>query len=121
MARPFMDPDPTYAARRPRPDLVELPPRTPVRVARAVLAAGGVEAAVVLDRGQPVGVITAAALAGRGGTPPAADTPIGDIMDLELVAIEPDAGEHDTLVAYQGAAWRSLLRRHPFAHDRDAG
>ena len=121
MQRPVMDPDPTCAARRPRPDLIELSPQTPVRVARAVLAAADSEAAVVTDDDQPVGVVTAAALAGRRGTRPASDTPIGDVMDLEVVSIGPDADEHETLVAYQHAAWRSLLRRHLFADDdRDA-
>jgi CBS domain-containing protein len=121
MPRPLIDPDPTCTARRPRPDLVELSPLTPVRVARAVLAAAGTQAAVVIDQGQPIGVVTAAALGGHGRTRPAADTPIGDVMDLELVAVEPDADERGTLAAYQGAAWRSLRRRHPFGDDRGAG
>jgi CBS domain-containing protein len=120
MPRPLMDPDPTCAARRRRPDLVELSLQTPVRVARAVLAAAGSEAAVVIDQDRPVGVVTGAALAGHRGTLPAPNTPIGDVMDLEVVSIEPDADEHETLVAYQDAAWRSLLRRHPLRrYDRD--
>lgn len=111
MPKPLMDPDPAGTTRR-GPELVELSLVTPVRVARAVLAASGTDAAVVLDGHQPVGVVTAAALAGRKP-----DTPIGDVMDLELVPIDPRADEHGTLVAYEGAASRSLLRRHPCAED----
>jgi len=42
---------------------------------------------------------------------------IGGVMDLELVSVEPDSGRHETPVAHQDGAWRSLLRRHPFADD----
>jgi CBS domain-containing protein len=85
----MMDPDPTCPARRRRPDVVELSPETPVRVARAVLAAAGCDAVVVIHDDRPIGVVTGAALAGHRRTPPAPDTRIGDVMDLELVPSSP--------------------------------
>lgn len=114
MPNPVMDPDPTIAARRRRPALVELSAVTPVRVARAVLAVSGTDAAVVLDEHERVGLVTAAALAGHEP-----EAPIGEVMNLELVRIDPHADEHDTLVAYQDAAWRSLRRRRPCAEPED--
>ena len=111
----LMDPDPTAPARRSPVDTVEVTPSTTARVAAEVLAARHQTAVVVTDHGNPVGVVTIGALTGDDTTPPAAGAHVADVMDYEVVRIDPGAGERETLHTYREAAWQSLRHRHPCA------
>jgi hypothetical protein len=75
------------------------------------------DAAVVFYDGRPDGVITRGALVGHGGFRPRPGAHLGDVMDLEVVQIEPDADMDRTMSVYTNAAWRSLARRMPVAAD----
>jgi hypothetical protein len=109
----LMDPDPTAPARRSPVDTIEVTRSTRARTAVEVLAAHHQTAVVVTDHGAPVGVVTLGALTGCGMAPPGPDVRVADLMDYEVVRIDPRAGERDTLHRYRDAAWESLRRRHP--------
>jgi CBS domain-containing protein len=108
-----MDPDPVAPTRRPPVDTVEVTPATPTRIAAEVLAAHHLTAIVVTDHGHPFGVVTLDALAKAAASAPG--THVADVMDYEVVRLDPHAGEVQTLHAFRDAAWRSLRRRHPCA------
>lgn len=84
-------------------------------MAREELDRAGIGAAVVYQRGRPIGVVTAGALRAIGDAEPRANAMVVDVMDLEVVPIHPSMGMRATLDAYTGAAWRSLKRRRPRA------
>jgi hypothetical protein len=88
---------------------------TTVADALARLDDDGSVAAVVFDDGLPVGVVTRAALHGHGGFQPRPGAHLGDVIDLEVVQVEPDADLERTISLYTNAAWRSLARRMPSA------
>jgi CBS domain-containing protein len=110
----LMNPDPTAPARRSPVDTVEVTPSTAVRLAAEVLAARHQSAVVVTDHGLPVGVVTVGALM-DDGAPPTPEARVADVMDYEVVRIDPGAGERETLHAFREAAWLSLRHRHPCA------
>jgi CBS domain-containing protein len=113
MSGSLMNADPTSPARRGPVDTVEVTPATPARVAAEVLAAHRLTAVVVVAEGRPLGVVTLDAL-----TRAAAVARVADLMDYEVVRLDPGAGEIETLHAFRDAAWRSLGRRHPCAIGR---
>jgi hypothetical protein len=76
--------------------------------------------AVVVEHGRPIGLVTAAALRGDVRHVVPAGATVGDVMDFEVVHIDPVADAHDTLAAYSNAAWASLRRRRPL-HVETAG
>jgi CBS domain-containing protein len=108
MALPQMDSDPTAVDRMTSASL--LTPATSINEACARLRATGEVAAVVVRRGRPVGVITAAALA-RAATARRPDTPIGTVMDYVAVPVDPEADAHKTVRTFTRAAWDHLERR----------
>jgi predicted transcriptional regulator len=71
-------------------------------------------ATVVMDGDRPVGVITAAGLRGRGQTI-LADAEVQDVMDFEVVHVNPSFDVEDTMRTYRDAAWHSVRRRRPFS------
>ena len=85
--------------------------------AKTALAATGEDAAIVMYGSTPLGVITMATLRGRQGRVPCSEALLTDVMDLEIVHIEPDADLEQTLHAYREAAWKSSTRRHPCADE----
>jgi CBS domain-containing protein len=109
-----MNPDPTAPARRSPVDTVEVTRSAPVRLAAEVLGARHQSALVVTEHGVPVGVVTLGALTGDEA-PHAPDARVADVMDYEVVRIDPGAGERETLHAFREAAWLSLRHRHPCA------
>ena len=88
---------------------------TSVGDALARLDDDAADAAVVFHDGLPVGVVTRAALRGHAGFKPRPGARLGDVMDLEVVQVEPDADMERTMTVYTNAAWRSLARRMPAA------
>ena len=42
---------------------------------------------------------------------------LGDVMDYEVVEIDPGVGMAETTHAYRDASWISLKRRRPYAVD----
>ena len=86
-------------------------PSTPVREALAWMQRSGQQAIVVMDGARPVGVITDRALRGRD----LPDAAVQDVMDLEVVRVDPSLDVEDTLRAFREAAWHSVRRRHPVA------
>ena len=74
----------------------------------------GQRATVVMDGDRPVGVITTTALRGRGHTI-STDAEVQDVMDFEVVRVNPSLDVEDTLRTYRDAAWHSVRRRRPFA------
>ena len=86
---------------------------TSVADALARLDDEAADATVVFHDGLPVGVVTRAALRGHGGFRPRPSAHLGDVIDLEVVQVEPDAGMERTMTLYTNAAWRSLARRMP--------
>jgi hypothetical protein len=111
-----MDSDPARVdlvlATGPTPGSLWVMPDTDVATARALLTGAGAPAAVVLDRDEPVGVVTAAAL-GDGLASGTGREVVADVMDYDVVHVAPAAGGRTTVLAFRQAAWRSLLRRHP--------
>lgn len=90
-------------------------PSTSVSEARAWMEKSGQRATVVMDGDRPVGVITAIALRGRGHRAMSTDAAVQDVMDCEVVHVDPSFDVEDTLRTYRDAAWHSVLRRRPFA------
>jgi CBS domain-containing protein len=111
MSGSLMNADPTSPTRRAPVDTVEVTPATSARVAAEVLAAHHLAAVVVTHDRRPVGVVTLDALAGTA----AVGARVADLMDYEVVRLDPHAGEIEALHAFRDAAWRSLDRRHPCA------
>jgi CBS domain-containing protein len=113
-----MNPDPTSPTRRAPIDAVEVTPATPAQVAAEVLTAHHLTALVVTDHGHPVGVVTLDGLTGAATSARTPDAHVADLMDYEVVQLDPHAGEVQTVHAFRDAAWRSLLRRQPCAVGR---
>ena len=67
----------------------------------------GARAAVVFDGDRVVGVVTAAAVQG------APEARIADLMEFEVVRVDPGADQHETMREYNRAGWDSLRRRRP--------
>ena len=97
------------------PDRRTLRPSSTVAEATLELLRRREPAAVVLEDGRPVGVITLVALCGQYGRTPAPQAPLADVMAFECVALDPAAGVTETLRTYTQAAWDSLRRRRPCA------
>ena len=89
-------------------------PSTSVSDALARMERMRQRATVVMDGDRPVGVITAIALRGRGHTIPTA-AEVQEVMDLEVVHVDPSFDVEETLRTYRDAAWNSVKRRRPFA------
>jgi hypothetical protein len=70
--------------------------------------ATGAYAAVVFDGGRPIGVVTAHGL----GTV-SLSVELRDVMEYELVRVDPYADGPETLREYEHAAWSSISRRRP--------
>jgi CBS domain-containing protein len=69
---------------------------TSVHEAQTHLYATGQAAAVVIRRGRPVGIVTAAALA-RAATSSRCDAPITTVMDYVAVPVNPHADTYETV------------------------
>jgi hypothetical protein len=67
-----------------------------------------------MDGNRPVGVITAITLRGGGHAIPTAAR-VQDVMEFEVVHVDPSFDVEDTLRTYRDAAWHSVKRRRPFA------
>jgi CBS domain-containing protein len=80
----------------------------------------GQEAAIVMERGLPVGIVTLASLGDYLATDQCEAT-VSDAMDYEAVHVKPRTGVEETMRAFRTAAWHSLDRRHPFASAKRAG
>jgi predicted transcriptional regulator len=81
--------------------------------ALAAFACSGDEVALVLDHGEPVGVVTRADLLDVCPSGAWADARLIDVMDLEVVRVNPTSDANETLRAYREAGWCSLWRRRP--------
>ena len=68
---------------------------------------------VVLDEGDPVGIVTRSDLEGTPQRRPCHAARIDDVMTKELVVIDPSDGVLETLNKYTAQAWSSLRRRRP--------
>ena len=75
----------------------------------------GRRAMIVTEGDTPVGVVTLRALRGRPGHAPRPDATVADVMDFEVVEIDPGADMAATMKAYTRAAWDSLGRRRPLS------
>ena len=108
-----MDSDPTRTGATGVPAAAAVTPTTSVAEAQRVLSASDAHAAVVMCDDRPVGLVSAAALRDSVAAhrPGAA---VADVMDYEVVRLDPAAGERRTLQAFTRAAWASLLRRQPY-------
>ncbi len=94
-----------------------LSPMSSVAEATQALDRSGETAAVVFEKGVPVGVITRVALLGLARHRPRPDARLADVMDFETVAIDPASNMAQTVETYTQAAWYSLGRRHPEADE----
>ena len=94
-----------------------LAPGTTVGSALAALASSGRHAALVEDRGTPLGVVTHAALRGRASAVPRRDARVEDVMDWECARTDPGSDVLSTLRSHTDGAWTSLRRRRPCADD----
>ena len=81
-----------------------------VAEAREHLREADADALVVFEGTRPAGVVSRDVLAKS-----APRSLLVDVMDYEVVALSPAAGEQQTLREYTAAAWRSLKRRRPLA------
>jgi predicted transcriptional regulator len=93
--------------------LQELRATTTVADALECLYATHARAAVVVDGDRPLGVVTLAGLRGDVRRVPRPEACVADVMEFELVRVDPAADEHATLRAYANAGWSSLRRRRP--------
>jgi CBS domain-containing protein len=96
-------------------DDVSISPSTSVSEALAWMEGMGQRATVVMDGGRPVGVITATALHGGADGTMSTAAEVQDVMDFEVVHVDPSFDVEDTLRTYRDAAWHSVKRRRPFA------
>ena len=95
----------------------QLAPTSTVAEAVAFLDRTGQFAVVVSERGEPVGVVTRVALRGQPGHRPRPAAVLADVMDFEVIALDPASDTAMTTGAYREAAWHSLRRRRPSAED----
>jgi hypothetical protein len=95
----------------------QLAPTSTVAEAVAFLDRTGQFAVVVSERGEPVGVVTRVALRGQPGHRPRPAALLADVMDFEVIALDPASDTATTTGAYREAAWHSLRRRRPAADD----
>jgi predicted transcriptional regulator len=95
----------------------ELPTSMSVREARQALSEAGLTAAIVIDKGRPIGIVTADALC--RGEQLAPDTTVDEVMDYEAVHVNPTGSVEETMRAFRTAAWHSLWRHRPFPHRVD--
>src|SRR4051812_11701027 len=99
----IVDNEPRTARGRFRESLI-LTADTPAYDASGTLAAAGADSAVVVESGEPIGVVTTAGLRrDRIAVPPA--TPVGDLLQWECVRIDRGADALATLRTYRAAAW----------------
>ena len=92
---------------------------TPAQDALMSMRNAGQDAAIVFERGHPVGIVTVEALGDYLATERHEPT-VSDAMDYVAVHVEPRLGVEDTMRAFRVAAWHSLDRRHPFASSKPA-
>jgi CBS domain-containing protein len=108
MALPQMNADPKAFDRVPGPH--QITSMTSVCEARAHLHTTGDAAALVYRNGQPVGVVTSAALVSasmvRGE-----DAPISTVMDYVAVPVDRSADALAIIRRFDRAAWDWLKRR----------
>ena len=95
----------------------QLAPTSTVAEAVAFLDRTGQFAVVVSERGEPVGVVTRVVLHGQPGHRPRPAAVLADVMDFEVIALDPASDTAMTTGAYREAAWHSLRRRRPSAED----
>lgn len=93
------------------------PASTPAQDALVSMRDAGQQAAIVVERGHPVGIVTVDALGDYLATERPEAT-VSDAMDYVAVHVEPRMGVEDTMRAFRVAAWHSLDRRHPFASSK---
>lgn len=96
------------------------PHDTPADEALVSMSDADQQAAIVMERGHPVGIVTRAAL-DANLVDAASDATVSDLMDFYAVHVDPTLGVEDTLRAFRVAAWHSLDRRHPFARKQAQG
>lgn len=80
--------------------------------ARRALRATGCRAAVVVDHGEPVGIVTLDLLDERlaaGALP--GDAPVEHALSYECVRVDRPTDEADIVSRFRSAAWRHLRRR----------
>jgi hypothetical protein len=102
MAIPRMDPDPTALDRVPGGRAVTTTTCTHEAVAH--LHNTGEPAAVVYQRGRPVGVVTSAALERASGVQQP-DRPLASVMDYVAVPVDPHADPRAIVQRFTRAAW----------------
>ena len=81
--------------------------------ALTVMDETGATVLVVVDEGDPVGIVTLADLEGTSQRRPRPTARLDDVMTKELVVIDPRADVLETLDLYTEQAWSSLRRRGP--------
>ena len=91
----------------------ELRAATTVAEALEFFDATHARAVVVVDGDRPLGVVTLAGLRGDGRRVPRPEAAVADVMEFELVRVDPAADEHATLRVYTTGGWSSLRRRRP--------
>jgi CBS domain-containing protein len=101
-------------------DDMSISPSTSVREALSAMERSGLRTMVVVDGGRPVGVITATALHGSADRTMSIDAEVQDVMDFEVVHVDPSFDVEDTLRTFRDAAWHSVRRRRPFAERADS-
>ena len=89
---------------------LRLPVSMSLSEARAAVVSAGEAIALVTNQGVDVGIVTAEDLVTDGSTWAAV---VGDVMDREIVCIDPHTDLRRTLRTYREAAWTSAIRRHP--------
>jgi hypothetical protein len=96
---------------------MRITPQSSAAEALRWMEATGSDAAVVIDERGPVGVVTRDAIAGADGPLVSPDAAVVDVMDYEVVRLDPGTGTRGTLKAYTRAGWRSAMARRPYADD----
>jgi predicted transcriptional regulator len=92
----------------------ELPTTMTARDALQTVSDAGLAAAIVVDDGRPIGIVTTDALGVAAVASP--ETTVDEVMDYEAVHIQPGCNVEDTMRAFRTAAWHSLWRRRPSGH-----
>lgn len=105
MALPQMDSDPTAVDR-----VASVRPATTIAVAHAQQQARAEAATVVLKGDRPVGIVTAAALAGALAKH-RPETPIATVMGYVAVPVDPQGDAYEAVRAFRRTAWDWLKHR----------
>jgi predicted transcriptional regulator len=95
----------------------ELPTSMSVHEALQTVSQAGLAAAIVIDHGRPIGIVTADTLSASELATP--DATVDQVMDYEAVHVARGCNVEDTMRAFRTAAWHSLWRRRPFARGTD--